>query len=29
VEGANWVGRLEAEAEVAASFARYEENGGY
>ena len=27
VEGANWVGRTEAEAEVEASFARYKESG--
>ncbi len=29
VEGANWVGREEAEAEVAASFQRFKDNGGY
>ena len=29
VEGANWVGRVEAEAEVAASFERFKANGGY
>ena len=29
VEGAGWVGRAEAEAEIEASFQRFKENGGY
>ncbi len=29
VEGANWTGVVEAEAEVRASMKRYEDNGGY
>ena len=29
VEGANWVGRTEAEAEVEASFKRFKDNGGH
>ncbi len=29
VEGANWAGVVEAEAEVRASMKRYEDNGGY
>ena len=29
VEGATWVGRTEAEAEIVASRKRYEDNGGY
>ena len=29
VEGATWVGRVEAEAEIKASYERFKENGGY
>ncbi|MDO9379404.1 MAG: inorganic diphosphatase [Nocardioidaceae bacterium] len=29
VEGAAWVGRKEAEAEIIASYARFKDNGGY
>jgi inorganic pyrophosphatase len=29
VEGANWVGRVEAEREINASYERFKQNGGY
>ncbi|MCZ4497544.1 MAG: inorganic pyrophosphatase, partial [Marmoricola sp.] len=29
VEGSTWTGRVEAEAEIQASYARYKANGGY
>ncbi len=29
VEGSSWVGRVEAEAEIQASYQRFKDNGGY